>query len=111
MSNKIKVIVRIRPLVPSEIEYGAEKVVHTERDRRVRVAVPARNNTFEFDGAFGQNVTQETLYHETCRPLIDSFFTGYNATVFAYGTTPLFLFLTYSHLYRSNRIRKDIHNG
>jgi hypothetical protein len=107
MSNKIKVIVRVRPLVPSEIEYGAEKVVHTERDRRVRVSVPAKNNTFEFDGAYGQNISQESLYHETCRPLIDSFFTGYNATVFAYGTGSFYFLSSFSLHLSSSQVKLD----
>lgn len=86
MSNKIKVFVRIRPLVSSEIECGAERVVHTDQEgRRIRVSIPAKNNTFEFDGAYGQNITQLMLYQTSCQPLIHSFFSGYNATVFAYG--------------------------
>jgi hypothetical protein len=87
MSNKIRVVVRVRPLVSSELEYGAEQVIHTERDRRVRVSVPARNNTFEFDGAYGHTASPQKLYIETCLPMVESFFTGYNATVFAYGSS------------------------
>jgi hypothetical protein len=94
MSNKIRVVVRVRPLVSSELEYGAEQVIHTERDRRVRVSVPARNNTFEFDGAYGHTASPQKLYIETCLPMVESFFTGYNATVFAYGSS---VQITYHH--------------
>lgn len=85
MCDKVKVAIRVRPLINIEIENGAEIVVSTEKDKRVRVAVPARNNTFEFDWAFNYSISQNRVYNEICQPLIDSFFNGYNATVFAYG--------------------------
>ena len=136
MSDKVKVAIRGRPLVSHEIENGAEVVIVTEKEKRVRVAIPARNNSFEFDWSFGSLIPQIKVYNETCRPLIDSFFNGYNATVFAYGLKSffhsflspltfgsnslpslsffLFLFLFHSYFnsyHRSNWIRKDLYNG
>jgi hypothetical protein len=84
-STRVKVGVRIRPLVSSESENGAELVVTAEREKRIRVAVPARNNSFDFDWAWSPAISQRKVYLEACKPLIDSFFDGYNATVFAYG--------------------------
>ena len=46
--NRVKVGVKIRPLISHEIDSGAEPVVKKEA-KKVRVSVPAKNNTFEFD--------------------------------------------------------------
>ena len=40
-----------------------------------------------FNGFFGEESTQETLYHNSVCPLIPYVLQGQNASVFAYGPT------------------------
>ncbi|QGN15685.1 hypothetical protein FIM1_2378 [Kluyveromyces marxianus] len=42
---------------------------------------------FIFDKIFDTDVTQQEVYQNTTRPLLDSVLDGYNGTVFAYGAT------------------------
>ncbi|RMZ78432.1 hypothetical protein DV738_g3852, partial [Chaetothyriales sp. CBS 135597] len=46
-----------------------------------------KDQTFGFDRIFDENATQDDVYVETAKPLLDSVLDGYNATVFAYGAT------------------------
>ncbi|KTW26769.1 hypothetical protein T552_02770 [Pneumocystis carinii B80] len=42
---------------------------------------------YTFDRVFDENATQEMVYENTAKPLLDGILEGYNATVFAYGAT------------------------
>ncbi|QSL64275.1 hypothetical protein MERGE_000431 [Pneumocystis wakefieldiae] len=42
---------------------------------------------YAFDRVFDENATQEMVYENTAKPLLDGVLEGYNATVFAYGAT------------------------
>lgn len=61
--------------------------------RMQRAAFPAstttriREHRFVFDRLFDDSASQEEVYSNTTRPLLDSVLDGYNATVFAYGAT------------------------
>ncbi|ABN64574.2 kinesin motor protein [Scheffersomyces stipitis CBS 6054] len=46
-----------------------------------------REHRFVFDRLFDVDATQEDVYQNTTRPLLDSVLDGFNATVFAYGAT------------------------
>ncbi|CAR65398.1 DEHA2A09812p [Debaryomyces hansenii CBS767] len=46
-----------------------------------------REHRFVFDKLFDIQATQEDVYNNTTRPLLDSVLDGFNATVFAYGAT------------------------
>lgn len=46
-----------------------------------------REHRFVFDRLFDGDASQEEVYANTTRPLLDSVLDGYNATVFAYGAT------------------------
>ncbi|ODV91692.1 hypothetical protein CANCADRAFT_30040 [Tortispora caseinolytica NRRL Y-17796] len=47
----------------------------------------SREYKFVFDRLFDETATQDDVYQNTTRPLLDSVLDGYNATVFAYGAT------------------------
>lgn len=89
MDNRVKVAVRIRPMVPTEIEKGAINVLSTDKrdPTSITVSIPARKNNFEFDWIFPATSQQSQVYEAVCRPLITNIFDGFNATVFAYGQT------------------------
>lgn len=46
-----------------------------------------RDYKFVFDQLFDEDASQEHVYENTTRPLIDSILDGFNGTVFAYGAT------------------------
>lgn len=46
-----------------------------------------REHKFVFDRLFDEDASQNDVYQNTTRPLLDSVLDGYNATVFAYGAT------------------------
>jgi len=50
-----------------------------------------KEQRFFFDRIFVGGTTQEEVYSNTCKHLIDPLLQGFNATVFAYGTTVTFI--------------------
>lgn len=72
-----------------------------------------REHRFIFDGLFDMKATQQEVFENTTKPLLDSILDGFNATAFAYGATgcgkthtisgtpndPGIIFLTMKELY------------
>jgi hypothetical protein len=85
--QRVRVGVRVRPLLPHELEAGAESVIKADRSSRIIASIPAKKNAFDFDWAFGPFSDHREVYDSMCRPLVSSVYEGYNATVFAYGQT------------------------
>lgn len=85
--QRVKVGVRVRPLLNSELDAAAESVIKAEKGKRIVATVPAKKNAFDFDWAFGQTTSHREVYDSMCKPLIKALFEGFNATVFAYGQT------------------------
>jgi len=92
---RIRVAVRIRPLVPSEQERGDSNILRT-RDATIwvdekRTAVDLTQYTcpheFTFDEVFAPGSENQLVYAHTALPLIDTVFEGGRATCFAYGQT------------------------
>lgn len=83
-SIPVRVVVRVRPLIPLETETGAEECI-TVDDKSHSVFVSDRS--FCFDSVFGSGCTQDFVYEESVRDLLNSSFSGYNTTIFAYGQT------------------------
>ena len=48
---------------------------------------------FTFDYLYGTSSTQEQIYDTSVRKLVDGCFSGYNATVLAYGQVILFILI------------------
>ncbi|KXS18482.1 kinesin-domain-containing protein [Gonapodya prolifera JEL478] len=46
-----------------------------------------KNIPYTFDRVFDENATQQEVYENTTKPLIEGVLNGFNATVFAYGAT------------------------
>ena len=46
-----------------------------------------RKHTFKFDKIFDCATTQEQIFNEVAKDVIDSAIDGYNGTIFAYGQT------------------------
>lgn len=48
---------------------------------------PYATHVFTFDYVYDQDSTQQQVYDNTARSVVDSSLQGYNATIFAYGQT------------------------
>jgi kinesin family protein 18/19 len=80
-----------------------------------------KEHRFVFDKLFDEDTSQDNVYHDTTRPLLDSVLDGFNATVFAYGATgcgkthtisgtmdqPGIIFLTMKELFEKIEDLKD----
>ncbi|XP_033703043.1 kinesin-like protein KIF18B isoform X2 [Tursiops truncatus] len=107
-NSMVRVVVRVRPPTPRELESQRRPVVQVV-DERVLVFDPeepdggflglkwgsvhdgpkkkGKDLTFVFDRVFGEAATQQDVFHHTTHSILDSFLQGYNCSVFAYGAT------------------------
>jgi len=76
--SNVRVGVRVRPLTASEISKGGKIVVNSKPwDQTVGIA----KRMFTYDSVFDSKVSQEDLYQDISKPLLNSVLDGYNATV------------------------------
>jgi hypothetical protein len=81
----VRVAVRARPLLAQEGMQGCKdcvKVLHNSNQ-----ILLGRDRPFTFDHVFDTTTTQEEVYRECVKPLVESCIAGYNTTVLAYGQT------------------------
>ncbi|XP_072321803.1 kinesin-like protein kif7 [Eucyclogobius newberryi] len=83
--SAVQVAVRVRPLLPKELLHCHQSCITVDPEH-CRVTL-GHDRHFHCDFLFEESSCQEDVYSETVQPLIDSFFQGFNATVFAYGQT------------------------
>lgn len=87
----VKVVVRARPLSKGEITEGKNSVVTVDPSKGgIYIANPLNPKevkSFFFDHSYDDTLSQETIFNETAKPIIDSVMQGYNGTIFAYGQT------------------------
>lgn len=89
--EKVRVVVRSRPLSSKEVEHGCHEVVFVNSNE---ASVTFRKSdddsnprTYYFNSAYSNNVTQQFIYDDCARPIVDSVLEGYHGTIFAYGQT------------------------
>ncbi|XP_029465083.1 kinesin-like protein KIF7 [Rhinatrema bivittatum] len=83
--SPVRVVVRIRPLLPKELLHGHQSCLHANAESR-QVTL-GHNRHFQFHDVFDESSDQESVYSVCVQPLVEAFFEGFNATVFAYGQT------------------------
>jgi hypothetical protein len=85
-SDRIRVVVRCRPRKKSE---AATSFVTCENDGCVSIQTSADRprKEYHFDYVAGGDSTQELLYAQAGRPVVDCALTGFHGTIFAYGQT------------------------
>lgn len=81
----VKVAVRIRPLVKSEIERGCQNVI--EKVPGIQQVIVKTNDAFTFNYVFSVDDTQEFVYEKAVFGMLEKLFNGYNVTILAYGQT------------------------
>ena len=93
---KIRVIIRKRPLSKKEISKNEKdvinikekkKVIVKEQKQKVDLTKYIEEHQFIFDLAYNQETTNEQIYLETVRPMIEAAFNKTKVTCFAYGQT------------------------
>uniref|UniRef100_A0A7E4UVH3 Kinesin-like protein n=1 Tax=Panagrellus redivivus TaxID=6233 RepID=A0A7E4UVH3_PANRE len=83
-SEHIQVAARVRP----PLQKGKRCVTaDTGTGRVIVTSTDDKNSFFEFTAVFDENTSQELVYTETAKHVVDGFVTGINGTVFAYGQT------------------------
>ncbi|XP_077862276.1 kinesin-like protein KIF27 [Saccoglossus kowalevskii] len=81
----VKVVVRVRPLVPKEKLHNHQVCVKVLSSSNQIII--GKDRVFTFDNVLSAKSTQDESYKTCVEPLLRSCFEGYNATVFAYGQT------------------------
>ncbi|CAH1132699.1 unnamed protein product [Ceutorhynchus assimilis] len=85
-STAVKVAVRVRPLVQTEIARGCQEIVEVIPENE-QVVLKSLDKAFTFNYVLGSNTEQDELYNRCVAPLLKSLFEGFNVTIFAYGQT------------------------
>ena len=93
----ILVAVRVRPLNKKEELISTDETISVENNYIILLKDPngafnannirSKEHYLTFDYAFDKNETQENIFNNTTKFLINEVINGYNATVFAYGAT------------------------
>jgi len=108
-SDSVRVVVRARPLLPSEKAARAKSAVRVGRGG---VVVAGADRAFTFDSAFGEQSVQQEVYDACVAPLVESCFAGYNSTVLCYGQARVESFAVCAALTRpADGQRQDVHDG
>lgn len=81
----IRVVVRFRPPVTEDEEREVYPAFDVDVDGAVESA--DQQHRFHFDRAFGQGETQESVYSNVGRPIVEDVLEGYHGTILAYGPT------------------------
>eukprot|EP00754_Rhynchopus_humris_P033599 Rhum_TRINITY_DN15473_c3_g1::Rhum_TRINITY_DN15473_c3_g1_i2::g.158340::m.158340 len=86
-TEKIKVLVRVRPLSRRELDAGMKQAVDVDlKEDSVTVnhefGAPER---WTFDAVLNNSYSQKDIFVTFIQPMVDSVMEGFNATIFAYG--------------------------
>lgn len=85
----VKVSVRVRPFVPSEITRGCVQIIEKSPDLP-QLTVTGESyskvqDAYAFNNVFMPEESQEEVYMNSVEPIIGKLFEGYNVTILAYG--------------------------
>ncbi|KAL1110386.1 hypothetical protein AAG570_007917 [Ranatra chinensis] len=84
--DSVKVALRIRPFVSTEIDSGCRPCIERTPGEN-QIAVGKRRQFYTFNYVFDEFEGQELVYSTAVRNLLDNLFKGYNVTILAYGQT------------------------
>eukprot|EP00164_Ancoracysta_twista_P003032 GFYU01004047.1.p1 GENE.GFYU01004047.1~~GFYU01004047.1.p1 ORF type:complete len:1795 (-),score=695.27 GFYU01004047.1:133-5517(-) len=91
--GNVRVAARFRPQNRKEELSGGGVCVSFANDgKSVSLKVPGSkaekgSHQFTFDNVFSMACSQQGIYEETAKPIVDDVLQGYNGTIFAYGQT------------------------
>ncbi|XP_076281819.1 chromosome-associated kinesin KIF4-like isoform X2 [Lasioglossum baleicum] len=84
--DTVRVAVRIRPLIKSEIDKGCQTCL-TVVPGEQQIIVRNTEKAFTFNYVFPGDVHQEDFYETAIKGMVENIFKGYNVTILAYGQT------------------------
>ncbi|XP_026667944.1 chromosome-associated kinesin KIF4 isoform X2 [Ceratina calcarata] len=84
--DTVKVAVRIRPLVKTEIERGCRPCLDVVPGEQ-QIVVRNADKSFTFNYVFPSDIGQEDFYNTAVKSMVQNIFKGYNVTILAYGQT------------------------
>ena len=95
LNETIQIFLRLRPCRNGSYKHDHIEINSSMTSVDVRVPVKEegyinntiRKHTFKFDKIFDCPTTQEQIFNEVAKDVIDSAIDGYNGTIFAYGQT------------------------
>ncbi|XP_054925473.2 kinesin-like protein KIF19 [Dermacentor andersoni] len=102
--QRLLVALRVRPILPSEVDKGLTCIAHKIDDKTVLLVDPqssestdkSRNGSsqrkvvshrYTFDWTLDERSSQEEVYRQVGKPLVENLLQGFNGAVFAYGAT------------------------
>lgn len=87
-NDKIKVYVRIKPIENSDPKNNNIcKINYNIIQNQILIKQELDNKRFYFDKCFDDLTTQEEVFNETSKPIVNSLFEGYNGSIMTYGQT------------------------
>ncbi|PFH48968.1 hypothetical protein AMATHDRAFT_5329 [Amanita thiersii Skay4041] len=93
-SHKVRIAARLRPRIQGEVDDESVQVHRASddgTDQSFITVVNPRDTTqifkFPFSSCYGKDSTQEEIFENDVRPLLDVVYNGVTVTIFAYGVT------------------------
>ena len=95
LNETIQIYLRLRPCRNGSFDHPHLDISSSSKQIDIRVPVEdqgyvnntIRKHSYKFDRIFDSKTTQETIFNEVAKEVIDSTIDGYNGTIFAYGQT------------------------
>lgn len=88
-ARRIKVGIRLRPLIAQEVNDPTEVVVANEESCTISLHDASKDayKNFQFDHILSQHTTQDQVYDIIAKPMVHDFLHGINGAILAYGNT------------------------
>ncbi|XP_045763606.1 kinesin-related protein 4-like isoform X1 [Maniola jurtina] len=89
MSDNIKVVVKVRPLIRREIEDKLLLQWRVVNNALVQIDQNGRESGpyFTFDKVYDERSKTSDVYNDIAKPIVEAATAGFNGTIFAYGQT------------------------
>ncbi|XP_038213008.1 centromere-associated protein E-like isoform X2 [Zerene cesonia] len=89
MSDNIKVVVKVRPLISREIEEKLNYQWRVQNNTLYQIDQSGRDcgPSFTFDKVYDKDTKTSDVYNDIAKPIVEAATAGFNGTIFAYGQT------------------------
>ncbi|XP_026745932.1 centromere-associated protein E-like isoform X2 [Trichoplusia ni] len=89
MSDNIKVVVKVRPLISREIEDKLSYQWQVKNNKLTQLDHNGKplGQCFTFDKVYDQDAKTSDVYEDVAKPIVEAATAGFNGTIFAYGQT------------------------
>ena len=90
-AENIKVVVRCRPFSKKEVDKGFKPIVRINSGQHQVALLKDQEDPdpkcFSFNSAYAWDCTQQDIYDDAGRPIVQAVLEGFNGTILAYGQT------------------------